>query len=61
MPPPNFVVSCSVRIKFGVLIEFDKFSPKYPKSFDNDVTAELYRHLLYPLKFRTSLFLDRFG
>ena len=27
-PPPNFVVSSSVTIKFGVLIEFDKFSPK---------------------------------
>ena len=27
-PPPNFVVSSSITIKFGVLIEFDKFSPK---------------------------------
>ena len=27
-PPPNFVVSGSIIIKFGVLIEFDKFSPK---------------------------------
>ena len=26
-PPPNFVVSSSIMIKFGVLIEFDKFSP----------------------------------
>ena len=25
---PNFVVSTSMMIKFGVLIEFDKFSPK---------------------------------
>ena len=24
-PPPNFVVSDSITIKFGVLIEFDKF------------------------------------
>ena len=28
MPPPNFVVSSSVMIRFGVLIEFDKFSRK---------------------------------
>ena len=61
MPPPNFVVPCSITIKLGVLIEFDTFSPKYPKSFENEVTAELWRHLLYPLKFRTSLFLDVFG
>ena len=27
-PSPNFVVSSSIMIKFGVLIEFDKFSPK---------------------------------
>ena len=27
-PPPNFVVSSSIMIEFGVLIEFDKFSPK---------------------------------
>ena len=27
-PLPNFVVSSSIRIKFGVLIEFHKFSPK---------------------------------
>ena len=27
-PSPNFVVSSSIKIKFGVLIEFDKFSPK---------------------------------
>ena len=27
-PPPNFVVSSSVTIKFGILIEFDKFPPK---------------------------------
>ena len=26
--PPNFVVSSSITIKFGVLTEFDKFSPK---------------------------------
>ena len=26
--PSNFVVSSSVMIKFAVLIEFDKFSPK---------------------------------
>ena len=38
MPPPNFVVSSSIMIKFGVLIESDIF---YPKNFINDVTAEL--------------------
>ena len=27
-PPPNFVVSSSIMIKFGVIIEFDKFSRK---------------------------------
>ena len=27
-PPPNFVVSSSIMIKFSVRIEFDKFSPK---------------------------------
>ena len=27
-PIPNFVVSSSIMIKFGVLIEFDKFSLK---------------------------------
>ena len=27
-PSPNFVVSSSITMKFGVLIEFDKFSPK---------------------------------
>ena len=27
-PSPNFVVSNSITIKFGVLIEFDNFSPK---------------------------------
>ena len=40
-PPPNFVVSNSVMIKFGLLTEFDKFSPKQQKKFKNDVTAEL--------------------
>ena len=32
-PPSNFVVSCLIMIKFGGLIEFDKFSPKSPKTF----------------------------
>ena len=27
-PSPTFVVSSSITMKFGVLIEFDKFSPK---------------------------------
>ena len=27
VPNPNFVVSSSVTIKFGILIGFDKFSP----------------------------------
>ena len=27
-PRPNFVVFSSIMINFGVLIEFDKFSPK---------------------------------
>ena len=40
-PPPNFIVSSSIMIKLGVLIEFDTFSRKWPKNFDNDVTAEL--------------------
>ena len=40
-PPPNFVVSSSVTIKFGVLIEFDKFLQNSKKSFENDVIAEL--------------------
>ena len=40
MVPPNFVVSNSI-IKFGVLIELDKFSPDSEKSFENDVTVEL--------------------
>ena len=38
--PLNFVVSSSITIKFGVLIEFDKFSLKQPKRLENDVTAE---------------------
>ena len=47
MAPPNFVVSSSITIRFGAVIEFDKFSPKYPKkSFENDVTAELCHYLL---------------
>ena len=38
----NFVVSCSVMIAFGVLIEFDKFSPKSPKeNYQDDLTLEL--------------------
>ena len=45
-PPPNFVVSSSIMIKFGVLVEFDNFSPKKTKNFKNDVTAELWHHLL---------------
>ena len=41
MAPPssNFVVSSSIMIKFGVVIESDKFAPKSP--IFNDVTAEL--------------------
>ena len=39
--PPNFVVSSSITIKFGVVREFDKFSPKQQKSLKNDVTEEL--------------------
>ena len=27
-PPPNFVVSSSITIKFVILIKFDKISPK---------------------------------
>ena len=37
-PPPNFVVFSSIMIKFGVVIEFDKFSQIKLK---NDVTVEL--------------------
>ena len=41
---PNFVVSSSITIKFGVLIEFDRFSPKYQNwIFENNVNAELGR------------------
>ena len=36
-----FFVSSSITIKFGVLIEFHKFSPKYPQTSENEVTAEL--------------------
>ena len=41
MAPPssNFVVSSSIMITFGVVIESDKFAPK-SLNF-NDVTAEL--------------------
>ena len=31
-PPSNFIVSGSIIIKFGVLIEFDKFSPRPQKN-----------------------------
>ena len=44
-PPSNFVFSCLIIMKFGVLIDFDKFSLKSRKKFLNDVTAELSRHL----------------
>ena len=57
-PPPSFVVSRSITTKFGVVIEFEKFSPKSPKRF-NDVI--LCFRLPYPLKFRNSLFPDGFG
>ena len=41
-PPPNFVVSRSITIKSGVIIEFDKFFFKIAKkSFENDATEEL--------------------
>ena len=64
-PPSTFVVSSSIMIKFGVLIEFDKFSPKSPKkvkmtslpSYD----VVLCFRLPCSLKFRNSLFLDQFG
>ena len=40
--PPNFVVSSSITVKSGVLIEFDKFFFKTAKkSFENDVTKDL--------------------
>ena len=38
-PPSNFVVSSSIMITFGVVIDSDKFAPKSPTF--NDVTAEL--------------------
>ena len=41
MAPSSFVVSRSIMVKFAVLIEFDKFSPKSPKNLKNDVTAKL--------------------
>ena len=37
-PSSNFVVSSSVMIKFGVVIESDKFAPK--SQIFKDVTAE---------------------
>ena len=44
-PPPNFVVSGSITIKFGVLYLTSLFQNRR-KSFENDVTADLCRHLL---------------
>ena len=40
-PPPNFLVSTSITIKFSVLIGLNEVSPKIANNFENDVTAEL--------------------
>ena len=42
MSPSNFVVSCSVMAKFGVLIEFDKFSPRSPKKLTKMTSQRNY-------------------
>ena len=60
-PPPNFVVSNLVVIKFGSLIEFDKFSPKKQK-ISKMTSLPSYDFIFclrlpYPLKFLNSLFL----
>ena len=31
-PPSNFIISSSIMIKFGVLIEFDKFAQNHQKN-----------------------------
>ena len=43
-PPPNFVVSSSITIKFDVLIEFDKFFSKIAKQVSK--MTSLPSHLL---------------
>ena len=64
-PPPNFVVSSSITIKIGILIEFDKFPPKWPQKVSKMTPLPSYDvifclRLQYPLKFRNCLFLDGF-
>ena len=40
--PSNFVVSCSIMIKFGGVLKFDDFSQILPKTFlKNDVNATI--------------------
>ena len=66
--PIDFVVPCSVMIKFAVFLEFDKFSPKSQKSkkvtslssYDVIFCFSL-PFLLKFLKFRNSLFLASFA
>ena len=41
-PSPNFVVSNSITIKFGVLIEFDKFSPNIDKKVSKMTSLNSY-------------------
>ena len=43
VPPPfNLIVSWSIKIKFGQVVEFDNFSPKITKTIHkNDVTMKL--------------------
>ena len=60
-PPSNFVASCSIIIKFGIVIEFDTLSPKSPKIFLKMKSLPSYDvlfclRLLYPFKSRNSLF-----
>ena len=45
-PPPNSAVCCSVMTKLSLIIEFYKLSSKPQKIHTNEVTAELWRHLL---------------
>ena len=57
MPPYNFVVSCSIIVKFAVLIEFDKFFPKLSNQFQKMTSLSSYDVILFEIL----LYLDRFG
>ena len=57
-PLCNFLVSGSIMKKYGVVRQFDKFTPKSPQNY-----CGVWRHFCFSapilLKFRNSLFLDR--